>query len=928
MEKKFDVSGMTCSSCVANVTKAVEKLDGVSDANVNLMTNSMKVNFDENIVDDEKIIGAVEKIGYGASPAGEKTKKEDKPLDDRENALKNRLISSIIFMVILMYIAMGPMINLPTPGIFHGREGAIIFAFSQFLLALPVVYINRDFFISGFKGLKNRAPNMDSLVAIGSLAALVYGIFAIYMMAYGFGQGDMELVDAYRHNLYFESSAMILTLITVGKYLEEKSKNKTRSSLANLMDLAPKMATVIEDGEEVVKNIEDVRVGDILLVRPGESVAVDGKVIEGASSLDESAVTGESIPVQKSVGDRVISASINTTGSFKFQAEKVGEDTTISQIIKLVDEANQSKAPIAKLADEIAGVFVPAVLIIAALTFVVWMALGYGFENALNFAISVLVISCPCALGLATPVSIMVATGKSADFGLLFKNAEVLENLHKTDVIVMDKTGTITEGKPILTDIVTDLDQDKFLKIAGSIEKNSQHPLASAIINYAQEKNIDLDEITNFNSVSGRGLNGEVAGNKYLAGNLEYMLEEKIDLKDFQAKAEELAGEGKTSMYFANESEVLGIISVKDLPKESSKDAIKLLRDMGKKIIMLTGDNEKTAEAIADEIGVDQTLAGLLPQDKNKEIDKIQKSGKKVLMIGDGINDAPSLAKADIGMAIGHGTDVAIESSDVVLMRSDLLDVVSALELSKATIKNIKQNLFWAFFYNTIGIPLAAGLLFPAFGIKLSPMFAALAMSLSSVFVVNNALRLRRFKPRGVKKSLEEAKTSNEKEIVKEENLIEKNEKRTKIKVEGMTCGHCEKRVADALEKTGKAKDVVANHENSSVEFIDQGLSPEEIENAIEEAGYKIIKNKGEDNMEKILNVEGMSCNHCTATVKKALEGIDGVKEADVSLEGKNAKVELDKDVADEALVKAVEDAGFSAKIEKWEQTRKSNLGN
>lgn len=917
MEKKFDVSGMTCSSCVANVTKAVEKLDGVSDANVNLMTNSMKVNFDENIVDDEKIIGAVEKIGYGASPAGEKTKSEDKPLDDREKALKHRLIYSIIFMVVLMYIAMGPMINLPTPGIFHGREGAIIFAFSQFLLALPVVYINRDFFISGFKGLKNRAPNMDSLVAIGSLAALVYGIFAIYMMAYGFGQGDMELVDAYRHNLYFESSAMILTLITVGKYLEEKSKNKTRSSLANLMDLAPKMATVIEDGEELVKNIEDVRVGDILLVRPGESVAVDGKVIEGASSLDESAVTGESIPVQKSVGDRVISASINTTGSFKFKAEKVGEDTTISQIIKLVDEANQSKAPIAKLADEIAGVFVPAVLIIAALTFVVWMALGYGFENALNFAISVLVISCPCALGLATPVSIMVATGKSADFGLLFKNAEVLENLHKTDVIVMDKTGTITEGKPILTDIVTDLDQDEFLKIAGSIEKNSQHPLASAIINYAQENDIDLEEITNFNSVSGRGLNGEIAGNKYLAGNLEYMLEEKIDLKDFQAKAEELAEEGKTSMYFANENEVLGIISVKDLPKESSKDAIKLLRDMGKKIIMLTGDNEKTAEAIADEIGVDQTLAGLLPQDKNKEIDKIQKSGKKVLMIGDGINDAPSLAKADIGMAIGHGTDVAIESSDVVLMRSDLLDVVSALELSKATIKNIKQNLFWAFFYNTIGIPLAAGLLFPAFGIKLSPMFAALAMSLSSVFVVNNALRLRRFKPRGVKRSLEEAKSAREKENIKEENLIEKNEKRTKIKVEGMMCGHCEKRVADALEKTGKAKDLVANHENSSVEFIDQGLSPEEIENAIEEAGYKIIKNKGEDNMEKILNVEGMSCNHCTASVKKALEGLDGVKEADVSLEGKNARVELDKEVADEALVKAVEDAGYTAKIAK-----------
>ena len=917
MEKKYDVRGMTCSACVANVTKAVERLDGVNTANVNLMTNSMKVNFDENKINDEEIIKAVEKIGYGASPAGEKIKNEAGPVDDRERALKHRLISSSIFMLILMYIAMGHMVHLPTPRIFHGREGAVIFAFSQFLLALPVVFINRDFYISGFKGLKNKAPNMDSLVAIGSLAALIYGIFAIYMMAYGFGQGDMELVDAYRHNLYFESSAMILTLITVGKYLEEKSKNKTRSSLAKLMDLAPKMATVIEDGKEVVKNIEDVRVGDILIVRPGESVAVDGKVIEGASSLDESAVTGESIPVQKSVGDRVISASINTTGSFKFKAEKVGEDTTISQIIKLVDEANQSKAPIAKLADKIAGVFVPTVLIISAITFGVWMYLGYGFENALNFAISVLVISCPCALGLATPVSIMVATGKSADFGLLFKNAEVLENLHKIDVIVMDKTGTITEGKPILTDVVTDLDEDEFLKIAGSLEKNSQHPLASAILNYAEEKNIGLEEITNFNSVSGKGLNGEIAGNKYFAGNLEYMLEEKIDLKGFKAKAEELAGHGKTSMYFANENEVMGIISVKDLPKKSSRDAIKLLRDMGKIIIMLTGDNEKTAEAIAGEIGVDKTLAGLLPQDKNKEIDKIQKSGKKVLMIGDGINDAPSLAKADIGMAIGHGTDVAIESSDVVLMRSDLLDVVSALELSKATIKNIKENLFWAFFYNTLGIPIAAGLLFPAFGIKLSPMFAAFAMSLSSVFVVNNALRLRRFKPRGLKKSLNKGEPISEKENAKEENHIEKNEKTTKIKVEGMMCGHCEKRVSDALEKTGKAKNIVANHENSSVEFIDQGLSPEEIKNAIEDAGYKIIKNKGEDSMEKILNVEGMSCNHCVASVKKALEGIDGVREADVSLEDKSARVELDKDLADEALVKAVEDAGYSAKIEK-----------
>lgn len=916
MEKKFDVSGMTCAACVANVTRAVKKLDGVMDANVNLMTNSMKVSYDENKVNDNKIISAVEKIGYGAKVTGEKVSKENKKGDDREGHLKNRLIYSLVFMFILMYVSMGHMIHLPSPRIFHGREGAIIFAFTQFLLALPIVYINREFYISGFRGLKNRAPNMDSLVAIGSLAALVYGIFAIYMMAYGFGHGDMEIVDAYRTNLYFESSAMILTLITLGKYLEEKSKNKTRSSLSKLMDLAPKMATVIEEGEEVQKNIEDLRLGDVIIVRPGEAVAVDGKIIEGTSSLDESAVTGESIPVSKSVGDRVISASINTTGSFKFIAEKVGEDTTISQIIKLVDQANESKAPIAKLADKIAGIFVPAVLIISALTFIIWASLGYGFESALNFAISVLVISCPCALGLATPVSIMVATGKSADFGLLFKNAEVLENLHKVDAIVMDKTGTITEGMPKITDIVTDLDEDEFLKIAASIEKNSQHPLATAILNYADEKNIKISNVNNFDSVSGRGLSADLDGRKYFAGNREFMEEEKIDLKDYERKSEKLAGEGKTSMYFANESEVIGIISVKDLPKESSKDAIALLKAMGKKIIMLTGDNKKTAEAIAREIGVDETFAGLLPDEKNKKIDDLQKSGDKVLMIGDGINDAPSLAKADIGMAIGHGTDVAIESSDVVLMRSDLLDVVSALELSRATIKNIKENLFWAFFYNTIGIPLAAGILFPGFGIKLSPMFGAFAMSMSSVFVVNNALRLRRFKPRGIN-SLEEKTPEKERNLHEENVKTQEENKLTTIKVEGMMCEHCEKRVSEALGKTRKVKDVLANHEEGTVKFLDSGITAEEIKKAVEEAGYKIIKNKGEDSMEKILKVEGMSCMHCVAHVKEALEKLEGVREADVKLEEKIAEVKMDKEVSDDALVKAVEGAGYSAKIEK-----------
>lgn len=916
MEKKFDVSGMTCASCVANVTKAVEKLDGVIDANVNLMTNSMRVNYDENKVNDEKIINSVEKIGYGARVAGEKNSVENK-IDNREKNLKNRLIYSTIFMLVLMYVAMGHMVKLPSPWIFQGREGSIIFAFTQFLLALPVVYINREFYISGFKGLKNRAPNMDSLVAIGSLAALVYGIFAIYMMAYGFGYGKMEIVDNYRHNLYFESSAMILTLITVGKYLEEKSKNKTRSSISKLMDLAPKVATVIEDDKETQKNIEDVRIGDVLIVRPGESVAVDGKIIEGSSSLDESAVTGESMPVSKSIGDRVISASINTTGSFKFVAEKVGEDTTISQIIKLVDEANQSKAPIAKLADKIAGIFVPAVLIISLVTFVAWMIMGYGFETSLNFAISVLVISCPCALGLATPVSIMVATGKSADFGLLFKNAEVLENLGKIDVIVMDKTGTITEGKPEITDIITDLNEEEFIKIAASVEKNSQHPLASAILKYANEKKIKLKNVNNFNSVSGRGLSGTLDGTKYFAGNKEFMLEEKIDTKDYENKAEKLQEEGKTSMYFANSKEVIGIISVKDLPKKSSKDAIGLLRKMGKKIIMLTGDNEKTAKAIANEIGVDKTFAGLLPEDKNKKIDEIQKSGEKVLMIGDGINDAPSLAKADIGMAIGHGTDVAIESSDVVLMRSDLLDVVSALELSKATIKNIKENLFWAFFYNTIGIPIAAGILFPKFGIKLSPMIGAFAMSMSSVFVVNNALRLRKFKPRGI--------NSVEKH---NENIETKKEKVTTIKVGGMMCEHCEKRVSEAIKNTKKAREVVADHNSGTVKFIDEGITPKEIKEAVEDVGYEIIKNKGEDNMEKILKVEGMSCNHCVATVKKALESVEGVSEANVLLEEKRAEVKLDKEVSSDELVKAVEEAGYSAKIEKWEQKKMCSLEN
>lgn len=930
-DKKYDIEGMTCASCVANVTKAVQKLDGVNDVNVNLMTNSMKVQYDDEKVSDDEIINSVKNIGYGASLRGVKKEEEPEDFYKREIHMKHRLISSVIFMVILMYISMGSMIGLPQISGLSGEKNLANFAFTQFLLALPVIYINREFYTSGFKGLAKRAPNMDSLVAIGSAAALIYGIFAIYKINAGYASGDMEVVMRYGHSLYFESAAMILTLVTVGKYLEEKSKNKTRSSLKDLMDLAPKQATVIENGEEVLKNVEDVNLGDIILVKPGEHVAVDGVITEGASSVDESVVTGESIPVSKKVGDKVISASVNTTGSFKFKATKVGEDTTISQIIKLVDDANQSKAPIAKLADKISGIFVPTVIAIAIVTFVVWMLIEGDFENSLNFAISVLVISCPCALGLATPVSIMAATGKSAEFGLLFKNAEILENLHKIDTIVMDKTGTITEGNPKLTDVKTSLDEDEFLKIAASLESSSEHPLSKAIMEYVKEKDIDYKESKNFESYSGKGISAEYEDEKYFAGNIDLMEEEKIDIKDYEKFADKLAEEGKTSMYFANSKEVIGIISVKDLPRESSKRAIKLLHDKDKEVIMLTGDNEKTAEAIRKEIGIDKKFAGLLPQEKNEKIEELQKSGKKVLMIGDGINDAPSLAKADIGMAIGHGTDVAIEASDVVLMRGDLLDVVSAVEISTATIKNIKQNLFWAFFYNAIGIPLAAGLLYYPLGIKLSPMFGAFAMSMSSVFVVTNALRLRKFKPRGVyEKSDETKEKSNDKSYDKaisdkkleDKSNIGKNtsdkkaddEKFETIKVDGMSCAHCEKRVEDALKNTGKVDSVRANAETGEVKFKNLGINENEIESAIDESGYKLVENiKGEIEMEKILKIDGMSCNHCVATVKKALESVDGVKNAEVSLDEKQAVVVGKADSKE--LVEAVEDAGYKAQV-------------
>ena len=667
MKERFNVTGMTCASCQANVQKAVEKL-GVENVNVNLVSETMNVSYDENKISNSDIINAVEKIGYGASPVSEKkSKSKNSELSNEEKNVKNRLIISFLFMIPLMYVSMGHMINLPLPHFLHGNSGSVNFAFLQFLLTLPVIFVNRIFYISGFKGLINKAPNMDTLVGLGSFAALFYGIFAIFRMAYGLGFGKLEIVEMYRTNLYFESAAMILTLITLGKYFEKRSKGQTKKSLEALMDLAPKKARILVDGNEKEIPVEDLKKGDLILVRPGESIAVDGIIKEGSSLVDESAITGESIPVNKNVGDEVISATINKQGSFVFEALKVGEDTTLSKIIELVNEANESKAPISKLADKISAIFVPAVIIISIITFIIWMMLGYGFEFSLNLAISVLVISCPCALGLATPMAIMVATGKSAEYGLLFKNAESLENLHKVDTILLDKTGTITEGKPQVTDILTDLDEKEFIKLASSMEIKSEHPLSNAINEFAKEKNIQNIEVLDFESISGKGIKAKYNNEIYYGGNISLMKEKNINLNSYQEKSDKLSNEGKTSMYFANEKEVIGIITVQDRPKSLSKIAIDEMKKMGYEIRMITGDNEKTAEAIRKSLNIDYKYAEVLPEDKEKEVKKLKNEGKKVLMVGDGINDAPALARSDVAMAIGNGTDVAIESADVII---------------------------------------------------------------------------------------------------------------------------------------------------------------------------------------------------------------------------------------------------------------------
>ncbi len=871
--EKYNVTGMTCAACQANVTRCVSKLEGVEDVNVSLLANQMTVSYDETKLQPDTIVQAVEKIGYGASsleqqPAAlekggfrsEWMARQDQAIAHQKE-MKQRLVFSIVLLVPLMYIAMGPMMGLPAPWFFVGEENSLISALAQLLLTIPVLFINRHFFQTGFKALLHRAPNMDSLVAIGSGASLVYGLFAMFRLAFGFGHGDMEVIHQYAHALYFESSAMILTLVTVGKYLEAKSKSKTGDALGKLVDLAPKTAVVLRGDTEQTIPAEQVVAGDIVVIRPGEGIPVDGVVTQGHGYVDQAAITGESIPVEKNPGDTVISATINKNGTFQFRASKVGEDTTLSQIIRLVDEASNSKAPIARLADKVSGVFVPVVIGIALVTAIVWLVAGMGFEFALSNAISVLVISCPCALGLATPVAIMVGTGKAAEMGILIKSAESLENLHNVDTVVLDKTGTITSGHPAVTDILVldhALTEREFLAEAAGVERGSEHPLAQAVVEAAKDTGLALPAVDSFEAVAGRGVRAKVHGQVYLAGNLAFFKENHLPATPEEQRiaedaVERFAQQGKTPLLFAREGALLGVVAVADTVRETSRAAIQRFNQMGLHVVMLTGDNQVTAEAIRKELGIEKAVSDVLPTEKEAHIRQLQEQGHKVAMVGDGINDAPALTRADIGIAIGAGTDIAIESADVVLMKDSLDDVATAIDLSRAVVRNIHMNLFWAFFYNVLGIPLAAGALFPAFQLRLSPMIGSAAMSLSSVCVVTNALRLRFFRRKGP---------------------------------------------ALVPESTPAGEASYKDQTNPTEPVEDAPLAPE--------------MQKGSCTMKKVLIVEGMMCAHCQAHVQKALAGVEGVTEAVVDLDSKQATVTLEKDVADQTLMDAVTEAGYT----------------
>lgn len=827
MKLKFNVTGMTCAACSARVEKVTNATEGVKKAEVNLLRGTMTVEAESAAV-AEKVIQAVTNAGYGASVAGQEKKetKSEQP-DHGQKEMKKRIIGSGVFLVILMYFTMGHMIGLPSPGWYHGRENAMVAALLQFFLTLPAVYLNRVYYQRGIKSLWHRAPNMDSLIAVGSGAALIYGIAALFAMANAMGHGDWETVEHYSSNLYFESAAMILTLITLGKYLETRAKGKTGDAIRKLMDLSPKSAHVIRDGEEKEIPLEEVRRGEIVVVRSGGSIPVDGVVVTGRGAVDQSALTGESIPVEKRAGDTVTVATINTEGYLEIRAEKVGEDTTLSQIIHMVEEAGGSKAPIARLADRSAGVFVPVVMTLAAITFVVWMLISGDLEYALTNAISVLVISCPCALGLATPVAIMVGTGRGASMGVLFKNAEALENLHRIDTVVLDKTGTLTTGKPAVTDVLAHgISEEELLKIAAAVEKRSEHPFAKAIQERAKEMAIPAAE--DFETIPGLGVSGVVEGVRIYGGNQKLMKEHGIQVPNY----ENLEQSGKTPLYFATEDgRFLGVIGAADVLKEDSKVAVETLKKLHIDVVMLTGDNGQVARSIASQAGIDHVISDVLPVDKAGAVKSLQGQGKSVMMVGDGINDAPALVTADVGMAIGAGTDVAIESADVVLMSGSLCGVTEAVRLSKATIRNIKQNLFWAFFYNCLGIPIAAGVLAPL-GITLSPMIGAAAMSCSSVFVVTNALRLRKFQAKRIIPAVEEKPDV--------ENMKEEKEMETVIYVNGMMCTHCKAMVEKVCKAVPGTVDAVVDLQAKNVTVTGEA-DLAALKKAITDAGYEVV---------------------------------------------------------------------------------------
>lgn len=845
--KQYTVTGMSCAACSSRVEKAVSKVDGVTSCSVSLLTNSMGV---DGSASDRAVIEAVEAAGYGAAVKGrgndqkgaaagslESMESAKDALIDRETPkLRKRLIASVIFLIVLMYFSMGHMMwDWPLPSFFVGNHVAM--GLLQLLLTIAVMVINQKFFVSGFKGLIHGAPNMDTLVALGSAASFGYSVYVLFAMTDAQVKGDMDAVMSYMHEFYFESAAMILTLITVGKMLESHSKGKTTDALKSLMKLAPKTATLIRDEKEVVVSIDDVKIGDIFVVRPGENVPVDGIVLDGNSAVNESALTGESIPVDKAAGDKVSAATLNQSGFIRCRATRVGEDTTLSQIIQMVSDAAATKAPIAKIADKVSGVFVPAVITIAVVTIIGWLLVGETAGFALARGISVLVISCPCALGLATPVAIMVGNGKGAKSGILFKTAASLEAAGRTQIIALDKTGTITSGEPVVTDIIPadpSVSDNELLKFAAAVEEKSEHPLARAIIRKANEEKIEPEEVTDFSAVVGNGLKGVLRGNEIAAGNLKFIEKTAEISDDIRKIADELSKEGKTPLFFAESGGLLGIIAVADTIKEDSAQAVKQLRNMGIKVVMLTGDNEQTAKAIGKQAGVDEVIAGVLPDGKESVIRNLKRHGKTA-MVGDGINDAPALTRADTGIAIGAGTDVAIDAADVVLVKSRLIDVPAAIRLSRATLTNIHENLFWAFFYNVIGIPLAAGLWYPLLGWKLNPMFGAAAMSLSSFCVVTNALRLNLCKVYDSKrdKKIKQIKESEEKNMTKT------------LNVEGMMCGHCEARVKKALEALDAVDEAVVSHtDGTAVVTLNAEVSDDLLKETVEAQDYKVTSIK------------------------------------------------------------------------------------